>query len=485
MTAPIPVDYTSRDYEAIRTDLIARMATAFPEWNYTGAADFGVLLLELWAHVGDVLHFYIDRAMFEGFVQTAVMRSSMLNLAGMFGYKPNARAAASCTVQVTIASTSVATTIPALTPLLTASVTSGDAPIYFETQSPLTIAALSTSGTVSAIEGRTIKQEALGNATGLAFQDFALYYAKVVGGSALIEVSETQDSTGAPVWASWGETPRFGNAGANDHVYTTYVDESAITHIVFGDNVYGRIPAVGASIRATYRTGIGAAGNIGVGVINTMGVAIPGVLSVTNTTAATGGTDDETIESLRRTIPSSMRTVERCVSLADYYALAIQVPGVQKASITSANHANVTAYVAPAGGGAPNAALLTMVGAYLTDRSMVGTAVTVFGPTYVGVNISVDLYVLAPYVQSKVQAAVVQSLTNLLTFANVDFGSGLSVGAVYRAIYNTEGVDHANITVLSKTGTGVADITANTWELLQVGTAPSVVVNVASKGIIG
>ena len=40
-----------------------------PEWETAGeASDFGTLLMELFAYMGDVMHFYIDRTASEAFL---------------------------------------------------------------------------------------------------------------------------------------------------------------------------------------------------------------------------------------------------------------------------------------------------------------------------------------------------------------------------------------------------------------------------------
>ena len=65
----VVLDYTSRDFTAIRAQLIGLAKGMMPDWQTAGEApDFGTLLLELFAYMGDVLHYYIDR--------TAARRSS-------------------------------------------------------------------------------------------------------------------------------------------------------------------------------------------------------------------------------------------------------------------------------------------------------------------------------------------------------------------------------------------------------------------------
>ena len=67
-----------------------------PEWETAGEApDFGTLMLELFAYMGDVMHFYIDRTASEAFLGTALRSQSVLYIADMLGYTPIGQQAAS------------------------------------------------------------------------------------------------------------------------------------------------------------------------------------------------------------------------------------------------------------------------------------------------------------------------------------------------------------------------------------------------------
>ena len=54
-------DYTTRDFDTIRADMLARASAIMPEWTDRDPADFGMLMVDLWAHDADVMHYYIDR----------------------------------------------------------------------------------------------------------------------------------------------------------------------------------------------------------------------------------------------------------------------------------------------------------------------------------------------------------------------------------------------------------------------------------------
>ena len=85
---PISVDYTGKDYYALRDELIARIQDRIPHRTATDPADFGVALVEAFAYLGDLINYYIDRNANESFIGTATQRKSVLNIEQNYGYIP-------------------------------------------------------------------------------------------------------------------------------------------------------------------------------------------------------------------------------------------------------------------------------------------------------------------------------------------------------------------------------------------------------------
>ena len=57
---PSRLDFTDKDFDALRARLVSLATSAFPDWTDYDVASFGNLLLELQAYVGDVITFYLD-----------------------------------------------------------------------------------------------------------------------------------------------------------------------------------------------------------------------------------------------------------------------------------------------------------------------------------------------------------------------------------------------------------------------------------------
>ena len=82
------INYTDRDFEAIRQGLIDYTKQYYPELvqNFNDASVFSVLM-DLNAAVADNLHFHIDRSIQETVLQYAQQKSSIFNIARTYGLK--------------------------------------------------------------------------------------------------------------------------------------------------------------------------------------------------------------------------------------------------------------------------------------------------------------------------------------------------------------------------------------------------------------
>ncbi len=88
---PTNVNYTSKDFNSIKNDLIEYTKSYFPntykDFNETSP---GMMLIELSSYVGDVLSYYIDCNYKENLLSTATEKRNVRRLAEFLGYKtPN------------------------------------------------------------------------------------------------------------------------------------------------------------------------------------------------------------------------------------------------------------------------------------------------------------------------------------------------------------------------------------------------------------
>ncbi|MBW3536028.1 MAG: baseplate J/gp47 family protein, partial [Gemmatimonadetes bacterium] len=85
------------------------------------------------------------------------------------------------------------------------------------------------------------------------------------------------------------------------------------------------------NVRARYRKGIGAGGNVGSGKLTTLLSRPLGVSDAVNPSPATGGEDPETLDRARENAPLTTLTLDRAVSIADYRNFARAFAGIDKA----------------------------------------------------------------------------------------------------------------------------------------------------------
>ena len=366
------VDYTSRDYASIRKDLINLIPNFAPQWTSRDPSDFGIVLLELFSYMGDLLNYYIDRAANESFITTATQRDTVLSLAKLLDYTPNDPTPATGAVTLTNTNTS-SVTIPALTQVATVPDGTGSQ-IVFETNSTITLAAGANSS-ANMTQGISVVSEQVGTSTGKANQAFKISKTGVITSSITVSINGV----------SYSKVTSLFDYSSTDPVFITFTDAIGYTYIQFGDAVSGRIPPSGAVIYVSYRVGVGTAGNVGAGSITTMlttidGVTISGV-TVAQAAATSGGTDAESTDSIRVNAPLALRTLNRAVSLKDYGQLAVQVPGVAKAVAASSNYTTVSLFIAANGGAAASSTLKAAVAQFFVNKTPPNTTVSVFDYT--------------------------------------------------------------------------------------------------------
>lgn len=448
----IVLDYTSRDYKAIRSMLVGLAKGLLPDWQTVGdTGDFGTLLLELYAYSNDVTNYYIDRMASEAFLGTAVRRQSVMYIADMLGYRPVGQKSAVVSLSFTwkwdentlnenafanydIESAEVANSLVTMVlsnsngdfrvnvyagQTITVSglgnpydgqfvvvstkenVDSNNLTITYDVVSSVTATAeipdsgsgvsvgsvviiprgtlvstgpdqdgnvvqfeigynvildtfegtpvsegssiKSVSKLVTASEGVTVDATKIGTSKGIPNAEFIIDQAGVIDRTVKVFTKE-----GGQV-VEWSRVDKISVASPTQSVYTTFVDDKNYTHIMFGDNTSGRIPPTNVEIYTSYRYGVGVKANsVGTGKVTNIGnnFATESGVTVTNTTKPVGGSDVETVESMRYSIPRATATKQRAVTIDDYVTLALQVPGITKATAYGENYTSVYVRIA-------------------------------------------------------------------------------------------------------------------------------------------
>ena len=82
------IDYTHRDYETIRDDLMEIAERFYPDtFQDFSEASFGSMLLDSVAYIGDQLSFYLDYSVNESFLDTSFQLGNVVRHGRALGYK--------------------------------------------------------------------------------------------------------------------------------------------------------------------------------------------------------------------------------------------------------------------------------------------------------------------------------------------------------------------------------------------------------------
>ncbi len=82
----VPINYTSRDFETIKRDLVEHARRYYPD-NFKDFSEnsFGSLMMDTVAYVGDVMSFYLDYAVNESYLSTAIEYDNIVKLSRQMG----------------------------------------------------------------------------------------------------------------------------------------------------------------------------------------------------------------------------------------------------------------------------------------------------------------------------------------------------------------------------------------------------------------
>lgn len=188
---------------------------------------------------------------------------------------------------------------------------------------------------VKATNGQTVG-EVLGDGDGSqAFQRFGLHQSPLtyVSDATPEGVQSTLSVTVNDI--RWREADNLAALGPKDREYITQTGDDGQTSVIFGNGVHGaRVPTGTANLKAVYRYGIGASGNVAAGEISQLATHPPGAQGVINPLGASGGADRDSAGQARANTPMATLALDRLVGTVDYANFSRTFAGIGKASAT-------------------------------------------------------------------------------------------------------------------------------------------------------
>jgi hypothetical protein len=295
--------------------------------------------------------------------------------------------------------------------------------------------------------GKTIANEVLGSGNAaVAGQDFVLQKSPVTYFIDPASLSGDGFSSTVQVWVNqlrWTEVRSFFRQPSDATVFVTGEDEQGNTHVTFGDGINGaRVPTGVNNVVATYRTGSGAAAP-SPGTLTNILQPQPGLKSLLNPMAPTGGADPDPPSRVRTLAPRSVLTFGRAISLDDYQVIAAGTPGVIQAAAEYrfdplAQRPGVTVWVSG------DAGAVASVHAAIAAEADPNRPVTVLMATGLDTMISLTYVRNARYldeiVNGALHAALLDPDSGLFGINTVGIGEAFYDSQIYAACLTVPGI---------------------------------------------
>lgn len=402
------LDYTDKDFDALRVRARQLISAAFPEWTDDNVANFGNILVDLHCFVGDVLGFYQDKQARETRWTQAKQRKNLLALVKLIGFRPTGATAATAAETFTLTSGAAAADVilPKGTIVRTLEVT---APSRYQLLSDLTIPAGQTVATAT-VENSEFQSDAFAS-NGLANQSFTLTRTPYVDGSAVVVAAN----------GAYTQVDNFLRSGPTDRHFVVVVDQNDRARLDFGNGINGQIPS--GTIAVEYKTGGGLAGRVEAGKLTklegnpTDAFGNPVTIGVTNVLKSDGGADRQSNESIRQLAPESVRVSDRTVAREDFEIVAKKVPTVSRALMVTKNedpgiseNSGILFLVPPGSGTVSQGTIDAVTAQFLIFPYTTTFQLAVQGAAYLVVNVRARIFLAKGAVPATVKAAVVASL---------------------------------------------------------------------------
>jgi len=413
------------DFDAIKNNLKSYMSgqTAFADYNFEGA---GInILLDLLAYNTHYEAFYNNMIANEMFLDSAIDRSNIVSIAKHLGYVPNSVRGSKATVNVVLDS------VPGdyLSIGSVFSTTKDGVNYTFVNTGTATIDAEASNGyhinNLEITEGKYesyswIKDDKQSD------QKFTIPSSNVDTTTLVVRVqNSTTDDTGYT--DSWNLSTNYNEVKSTTRAYFLQEVESGKFEIYFGDGVVGKKPDDGNLITVSYLTSSGSVGN-GIGVNDASGsrsftYGSGNVVSVVSPSA--GGSERESIDSIRFYAPLSYQTQGRAVTIDDYKSILVNdYPDIDSISVWGGEDNDppeygriIIAFKPSSGTVVSQTTKDSIIDTLVSSKNIVGLQAKIVDPNYIYIRINTEVNYNPDYL-----SVSDESLKTLVRNAIIEFG---------------------------------------------------------------
>lgn len=408
---------TSLDFNTIKNSFktFLKSQEKYKDYDYE-SSNFNVLL-DVLSYNTYLNSFYLNMVNSEMFLDSAQLRNSVISHAKELNYLPRSRRSAKATLNLEVVTTGIDTfTIPKGTKFNAAS---GYDSFVFTTEEAVTYR---SSNNYFIINNLDVYE---GNYSDPA-DTFIIDYRKENQTLTLTNVGIDINSINVLVsedsglnYAEYSYAPNLFDLTSSSNSYFIQATDDNKYEVFFGDGIFGNKPADGSVVAVTYRISSGEVptGNYTFTLDDDLatfneGNYGEGGVTVTTVNNPSGGSVEESIESIRFNAPRHFQTQERAITNDDYRILILNnFPEVKAVNVYGGENINETVefgkvFVIPstfAGTTLPEFRKSDII-EFLNKRSALGIEAVIRDPEYLYVTLNTKVYIdFAKTVYSGVQ----------------------------------------------------------------------------------
>ena len=445
------------DFDSIKNNLKDYFASQaeFTDHDFGGSAIS--VMLDILAYNTYYNAYYVNMLASESFLDSAQLRDSVVSKASMLGYTPKSSIGAKANVSITVTPTDAPATITIDKDTQFTSTVNGTSYVFCTADSTTVtpVNGVYTASGVTLAQGIPLTFRYTAN-TANTEQKFLLPNANTDMDTLTVTIQESASDTNTSVYTKATDITTI---NSTSNVYFVNEHTNGQFRVQFGDGTLGRKPTTGNIVLLKALVAEGADVN-GANTFSASGtVGGYSTVSVAVTNAAAGGSDRETLESIKFNAPKTYETQNRAVTTDDYKKIVEgNVSGLDSVSVwggqdhSTPTFGKVFVSAKPTGATSLSAAQITSIKESVSSYNMVAITPEVVDPDIVDLIFDTTVKYdsrLTTLSSGAVAASVIDTMQTYKTNNLLKFGSIFRYSALSTDIDKTESSIISNLTTIT------------------------------------
>lgn len=444
MSANTNIRVTELDFSVIKNNIktYLRSKPQFTDYNFEGS-NLSVLL-DILAYNTHYNAFYLNMIANETFLDTALLRESVVSRSKELGYVPTSTTGSQATISLTIdpsPATPVSITVPRGTKFTT---TANNVTYTFQTETDYTVVPVDgvyENDEVEIFEGIETTEQY--NVTTTSRYVISNPNVDISSLRVTVQASNTDIST-----VTYSLADDINEVNQQSKVYFLQETENLKYEVYFGDGIIGKELVVGNIVKLRYRIAYGSLLN-GANTFSSV-AAISGYSDVTTTIvdAASGGAERETIDSIKFNAPKQFEIQNRLVTSRDYERMIInENPDISAISVWGGedndppHYGTVFVSAKPSSGNFLSRARKESIISSVKKRDFIGNSIEIVDPKYIYINVTSSVsYNPSQTIKTdgQIKTAVATAIDSYNTSQLSTFGKSFRLSRLARTIDNAD-----------------------------------------------